>query len=301
MDPMTHRVYCFGEILWDVLPDGPQPGGAPLNVAYHLTKLRLTAGLISCVGSDGEGRHLTELVDAWMINKDHVQVDDEHPTGKVIAKMSAEHEVAYEIIAPVAWDFISTNSMVMRTVKNADCLVYGSLASRNFHSRQSLFALLEVANLKVFDVNLRPPFYESSVLEALLEKADLLKMNSTELEIIREMLGIRKVDEQSQVDIIRKKFGIQEVLITRGEKGASYYIADRAYHAKGIPITVNDTIGSGDAFLAAFLACRFRKKSPETILKKAVAMGSFIAGKKGGCPAYPLSAYMDFVEKHAEN
>jgi fructokinase len=38
--PSTIPVYCFGEILWDVLPDGPQPRGAPLNVDYQLTKLR---------------------------------------------------------------------------------------------------------------------------------------------------------------------------------------------------------------------------------------------------------------------
>lgn len=32
-------VVCFGETLWDILPRGMFLGGAPLNVAYHLSRL----------------------------------------------------------------------------------------------------------------------------------------------------------------------------------------------------------------------------------------------------------------------
>ena len=32
-------IICFGEILWDSLPRGLFPGGAPMNVAYHLKQL----------------------------------------------------------------------------------------------------------------------------------------------------------------------------------------------------------------------------------------------------------------------
>jgi len=28
-----YKVVCFGEILWDILPTGAVPGGAPMNVA----------------------------------------------------------------------------------------------------------------------------------------------------------------------------------------------------------------------------------------------------------------------------
>ncbi len=47
-----HPVVCFGETLWDVLPDGKQPGGAPMNVAYHLGKLGKNPAVISRVGKD---------------------------------------------------------------------------------------------------------------------------------------------------------------------------------------------------------------------------------------------------------
>ena len=39
-------VICFGEILWDVLPHGRFLGGAPLNVAYHLSRISSTFAMI---------------------------------------------------------------------------------------------------------------------------------------------------------------------------------------------------------------------------------------------------------------
>ena len=52
---MITPAICFGEILWDVLPDGAMPGGAPLNVAYHLNKLGLPTSIISKIGNDEKG------------------------------------------------------------------------------------------------------------------------------------------------------------------------------------------------------------------------------------------------------
>ena len=40
-------VLCFGEVLWDILPDGMKPGGAPMNAAYHLHRNGITSNLSS--------------------------------------------------------------------------------------------------------------------------------------------------------------------------------------------------------------------------------------------------------------
>ncbi|MCH5684449.1 hypothetical protein LWM68_09335 [Niabella sp. W65] len=50
------------EILWDVLPDRELPGGAPMNVTYHLTKLGRTATLISRIGADERGTELQKFL-----------------------------------------------------------------------------------------------------------------------------------------------------------------------------------------------------------------------------------------------
>ena len=52
---MAKTVVCFGEALWDLLPDGPVLGGAPANLAYRIESLGNHAALITRVGRDELG------------------------------------------------------------------------------------------------------------------------------------------------------------------------------------------------------------------------------------------------------
>ncbi len=285
---------CYGEVLWDILPAGPQPGGAPLNVAYHLNKLGVDTSIISKIGDDDKGKKLESLIDNWGIKKHFLQVDKQYPTSEVIAKMSNGNEVSYEIVSPVAWDFIIDPGDLKQKFDPSSYFVYGSLASRNEITRNTLFELLESDAIKVFDINLRPPFIGQELLKALLEKANIVKFNQAELEMVQILFRGSLGNEASQVRFIMETFSIKEVIITKGESGASYYTNGNACHLWGNEVKVNDTIGSGDSFLAAFIASHYLQNSPETTLKNAIAMGAFIATKKGGCPEYELDEYKAF-------
>ncbi|MDR6945111.1 carbohydrate kinase family protein [Mucilaginibacter pocheonensis] len=285
---------CYGEILWDVLPDGPQPGGALLNVAYHLNKLGVPTSLVSKVGNDANGQKLENLLDDWGIKKHLLQIDNEHPTSQVLAKMNNGNEVSYEIVFPVAWDFINDSQGISSQIKPSTYLVYGSLASRNSVSRNTLFELLENDAIKVFDINLRPPFISRDLLADLLSKADIVKFNQAELEMVQGLFRGSFWKESEQVKFIQDHFNISEIVVTKGEFGASYYKQDKAFHVAGREVKVTDTIGSGDSFLAAFIANHYLGEQPQTILKNAIAMGGFIATKKGGCPDYQLEEYLNF-------
>lgn len=284
---------CYGEILWDVLPDGPQPGGAPLNVAYHLNKMGLATSIISKIGNDSNGERLVNLMDRWGINLQFLQVDTVYPTSEVLARMNG-NEVGYEIVFPVAWDFIAGNSKIQSVINPSTYLVYGSLASRNDASRDTLLSLLETDAIKVFDINLRPPFISQDLLKILFDQADIVKLNQSELELVQIIFNGPLSTEANQVKFIQQRFNVSEVIITKGEFGASYYTRDKAYHLWGNEVKVTDTIGSGDSFLAAFIANHSLKAQPEIILKNAIAMGAFIATKKGGCPEYQIEQYEHF-------
>jgi len=289
---------CYGEILWDVLPEGPQPGGAPLNVAYHLNKMGVSTSIISKIGNDSNGRKLVDLVDSWGINREMVQKDEVHPTSEVIAHMSNGNEVSYDIVFPVAWDFIDQNSLINEGLSSSSYLIYGSLASRHNVSRDTLLGLLECDAIKVFDINLRPPFINKDLLGALLSKADIVKFNQGELEMAQLLFGGSFSHEKSQIKFIQDRFEIPEIIVTKGEFGAAYYKNDQIYQSWGSEVKVRDTIGSGDAFLAAFIANHYLKNDPLSIIKNAVAMGAFIATKKGGCPDYFLSEFLTFKNQN---
>ncbi len=57
---MSFRVVGIGEVLWDLLPSGPQLGGAPANFAYHTRQLGAEVQVITRVGSDAYGRKRTK-------------------------------------------------------------------------------------------------------------------------------------------------------------------------------------------------------------------------------------------------
>ncbi|RDC54196.1 carbohydrate kinase [Pedobacter chinensis] len=287
-------IICFGEVLWDVLPDGPQPGGAPLNVAYHLNKLGLHPAIISRVGNDDNGKWLTELMDQWNLDRKFVQIDEEHQTSEVVASLKNGNEVCYEIVFPVAWDFITPENAIVHQAASAEYLIYGSLSSRNDITRNTLFELLEGDAIKVLDINLRYPFVKRAILEPLLKKADIIKFNEAELDTVQTLFGGSYGTEREKVAFVQERFSTPEILITKGESGAAYYIGPERFYHYGAEVRVKDTIGSGDAFLAAFISGHRKRSDPAQILKNAIAMGAFIATQKGACPDYELEEYLDF-------
>ena len=87
------KVVCFGEVLWDVLPTGKQPGGAPFNVAVHLHQLGQPVELISRVGRDDLGQELLDFLQAHGLPTATVQRGETHLTGVVKANVGDRNEV----------------------------------------------------------------------------------------------------------------------------------------------------------------------------------------------------------------
>ena len=71
----NYPVVCFGESLWDFLPRGKLPGGAPANVANHLQKLGKHPAVISRVGNDELGKELIKSLEFKNIETDFFQID----------------------------------------------------------------------------------------------------------------------------------------------------------------------------------------------------------------------------------
>ncbi len=299
MSNQQNLAICYGEVLWDILPDGPQAGGAPLNVCYHLNKLGLPAGMISCIGDDDNGRKLIEIMQSANIATSLIQTNPAYKTGEVIAEIDATDEVRYTIVSPVAWDNIEHQQEQAEALSGARYLVYGSLGSRSTTSRNTLFRLLETDAVKVFDVNLRQPHFTPALLHDLLLKADILKCNQDEINIICKLFGTPD-DNHSQILYLIHKFGIKEIVLTQGRNGALYFNGDDVFKAHPPVIKMVDTIGSGDAFLAAFIYNHYHQKQPQTIIDNAVAIGAFVASKKGGCPPYQPRELHEFLNYHLQ-
>lgn len=239
---MNKKAVIFGEMLWDCFPDKQLPGGAPMNVALHLQHLGITTTFISKIGSDSLGADLLSFVQKNGLNGDFVQRDTAHETSRVVVDNSDKENIKYEIVKPVAWDFMEWNTAIQEKVDEADVFVFGSLAARSSQSQNTLFRLLETSTLKVLDINLRPPHYSTKVLERLLKNTDVLKINEDELEILIEMSALDK-NEEKALSAIVDRYELQLVCMTKGSAGAIIYDGREFYRHPGYQVDVEDTVG----------------------------------------------------------
>ncbi|WP_044170693.1 carbohydrate kinase family protein [Flectobacillus major] len=287
------HICCFGEVLWDMLPSGKLPGGAPMNVATHLQNLGIPAKMISRVGNDTLGEEIKAFLQSKNCTTDWIQTDENAATGWVKVQLSEKNEASYTIVHPVAWDFIEATAATQHLVNTASAIVFGTLACRDEASEGALIALLDniptnSKTLKVFDVNLRPPHYAKKLIEKLLSYADLVKMNEDELKIIAGWYNIEG-SEESQLSALRATFGLQTIIVTKGGDGAILLRQEddgrvAFYTQKGYSVQVADTIGSGDSFLAGFLKNIMSGRSSEEALDFACALGAVVASYSGANP-----------------
>ena len=290
------KVACFGEVLWDIFPGGQRrAGGAPFNVAYHLFKMGVDVNMISSVGDDELGHELLNKIKDWQISTDNIQVSKVHPTSTVIASMDENNEAVYDIVQDVAWDFIETKPVDQQLLATTDALVFGTLGSRNEKSRNTLFELIEASAYNVLDINLRPPHYDVAIIKDLLHKTQLAKFNKSELRMMLSFMGKPYSTEKDAIRYLQDTFGMHEIIISKGSKGALYAYDDDFYLYPTVPIEIKDTVGSGDSFLAGFLSKRLEKgASRHDVMLQAISLGAFITAREGACPEYSLEEFIEF-------
>ncbi|MBX3254391.1 MAG: carbohydrate kinase [Chitinophagaceae bacterium] len=295
MNNNDYTAVCFGEILWDILPEARLPGGAPMNVAYNLNQLQVPALMISKTGDDANGEELLDFIKSKGVPAQFIQKDATYDTGTVLATLNG-NDVSYEIIQPVAWDFIQYNIQLQKLVAATPYFIYGSLVARNETSRQTLFELLETAGHKVLDINLRKPHFEKRTLEYLMQHADMLKLNADELALLSGWYGINGSEKEKML-ALQQKFHLHTIITTRGDRGAAVLDNEKFAEHPGFTVKVADTIGSGDAFLAGFLSKYIQSAPLESALEFGCGMGAFVATQHGACPSYTLPQVEKTIEE----
>lgn len=293
---MTHIV-CFGEVLWDNFPTHKKIGGAPLNVALRLQSLHNNVSIISRIGNDNQGVKIKEYCNEHGVNTENIQVSSTLNTGEVTVTLNQKGSASYDIKHPRAWDNIQFNENIKTKTLQSDAFIYGSLVAREEISRQTLYKLLEVAKYKVFDVNLRAPYFTSEVLNHLMNKADFIKFNDEEITEIAAMLDSGTVSLEQHITCIAKHTNTNTICVTRGSQGAIFYYHNKFYYNNGYQIEVKDTVGAGDSFLGSLIHKLIEGDTPQKAIDFACAMGAMVASREGANPKITteeISTIMNF-------
>lgn len=286
-DMKTHSsnlILCYGEVLWDCLPQGLFLGGAPLNVAYHLRRLGQNSQMISAVGHDLLGDETKRRLTRWGFSIDLLSTSKKRPTGTVRVDVGPRGQPKFEIIREVAWDDIQLSSTSRILAPRALAVVFGSLAQRSENNRRKLQELLRLTEgaLRIFDVNLRPPFDPSARVLELCREADVIKLNDQELQ--RFVGASKPLPLELRARRFAERTACQRICVTAGARGAGALWDGKWFWENARPVNVVDTVGAGDAFLAGFLNAWTQQAPVGRCLQQACRLAEYVAARPGAQP-----------------
>ena len=291
------RVLSFGEILFDIIEGEPYLGGAPLNFAAHLAECGAESYIFSRVGEDDLGRQAVAKIKALGVKTDLIQKDPQHPTGTVEVILD-KGQPDFVIHENVAWDFIEAEE-AEEFFEDAefDILYFGTLAQRHLTSRETLMDLLMGAQVdKIFyDVNLRKGYYSREILHNSVGLCHILKLNDDEVKVLSFLLFEEEMEMAEFTQTVVEEYEVETIIITAGDKGCYVYDGDELIFVKGYPAQVQDTVGAGDAFSAAFVYRYFYTQDAQQSADVANRLGAFVASSRG-----PIPAYTDEIRKMLE-
>jgi fructokinase len=293
-----HLILGIGELLWDMLPEGPRLGGAPANFSVMAGRLGNHAAILSRIGRDDLGRKAVQVLDPLPADTSFLQVDPQHQTGSVSVSFT-DGQPQYNIHQPAAWDALELSDEWVQLAERADAVCFGSLAQRSRESRQTIQTLAAQASaqcVRLFDVNLRAPFFSSEIVQESLELATVVKMNDAEVPLVLALLGMPSEEDpllhnlrHSSERLLAEFPTLQMVAVTRGDHGSLLVTREEWHEHTGYPVKVADTIGAGDAFSAALTHYLLRGADLATLNEAGNRWGGWVASQSGAMPPMPES------------
>ncbi len=287
---MKKIIVGLGEALWDVLPDGKQLGGAPANFAYHCSQFGFETCVVTAVGADSLGEELLGRFDQNDLK--YLAPVVSFPTGTVQVELDSAGIPVYDICLGVAWDNIPFTGELQELAQQTSVVCFGSLAQRSEVSRTTIQRFLDSVPdgegvYKVFDINLRQSFYSREVIEASLERCNILKINDEELEVVCSMFGCTEGDIQERCMALLSRFDLRLLILTCGAVGSYVFSPTEESYIATPRVEVVDTVGAGDSFTATFIVSLLRGESICDAHCRAVDVSAFVCTQHGAMPVIP--------------
>ncbi|MBW6534418.1 MAG: hypothetical protein K0B11_05385 [Mariniphaga sp.] len=297
---MRKKIVAFGEVVWDILPDGKVLGGTPSNFAFRCNSFGEEGHLLSRVGDDELGNLALKRLEELGISVADVQIDSEFPTGTVNISFDEKYEPVFNVTPDVAFDHIEFSTEALKLVRDADCLFFGLLPQRFGISKNTIRELIKESpsSIKFFDLKLFHHFFNVVVIESLLQSSHIVRIKEKEIGFLSEKLNLKKGNLEEFGEQLVKKYNVDLVLITRGYNGVFAFHKEKgAFFDSGYIIEMKDNIGSGIAFSAGFLHYHLQGNSLQEALNFGNAAGALNATKVGATSFFKKSEVLKFMKK----
>ncbi len=291
----SFTIVGLGEAVFDVFPDKVVLGGTSLNLSVHAQQLLAPHGgcgvLLSRIGDDVLGRQLLSEFQSRGLPTQHIQIDHDKPTGRVLVQFRAG-DPHYEIVRDVAWDALAFGPVEQALAAKCHAICFGTLSQRDPRSRASIRAMLRSSPhaVRLFDVNLRQNFFDAEIIAESCALATIVKLNEAELPVVAKLLALPAAEPAEQMGALRTRFNLCAAVFTRGERGTVWFDDAGATEAEVPRFDLApgaDSVGAGDACSAGLLVGLLRGLPPCEVVALANRLGAFVASQPGATPTLP--------------
>lgn len=276
-------------LVKDVESFVPSVGGAPANVCGAFAKLGGSAAIISMLGNDAFGDKIIEHLNTFKVDTSYIRRTDLAQTSLAFVSRILDGNRDFTFFRKPGADMLLSENMIeMKWFDDSFALHFCSVDLGDFPMRRAHIKAIEYAKsnkaIISFDPNLRFSLWPNqeelkSVVRSFMKYADIIKISSEELMFITGKADIKA----ALPDLFSE--GIELVIYTKGNKGASAYTKKSSAVVEGIRCeNVIDTTGAGDAFIGSFLFQLYSKGKTIDDLKELTKE--------------ELYAYLDFSNKY---
>jgi fructokinase len=309
----------IGEALVDLVDAGDHttfrahPGGSPFNVAIGLARLGQPTALMARFSDDPFGQLLRLQATANGVDLSASASAAESSTLAVVS-LDDDGQPNYNFWVDATADWQWNEAELAQLPAGTKVLHTGSLASWTGPGDARIARLVKsvrerTTTLISYDPNVRPRLLGTAPtgrvrIEANVGAAHVVKASMEDIDWL--------YPGRSAVDVARGwlALGAELVVITDGAAGASAFRREhKPLHRAGLPVTVADTVGAGDAFMAGLLAALFDAgvRSPEAltslqneqslaeVLDQAILVAALTCERVGANP--PTKAELDAAQR----
>lgn len=300
---MGKKIVAFGEIVWDILPNGKVLGGTPSNLVFRCNSFGEEGYLLSRIGDDPLGHLALRRLKELGISDENVQIDGEFPTGTVNVTFDERNEPEYHVALDVAFDHIEFSAEALKLARSADCLFFGLLPLRFGISKNTIRELINESpdSLKFFDLKLFEHFFDLKVVENKLRSTHIVRIKEKEITFLSEKLQLAFKDLENFSEKLCDKYSMDLILVTRGQNGVFAFDKNLgAFYESGYQVKMKDNIGSGMAFSAGFLHHYMNGAPIQEALAFGNAAGALNATKRGATSYFDKDDVIGFMRSYTK-